>query len=154
MHPLNLLAYFTTYTVLLSALSVVVRFPPAAMDALRSAVVLVALSVLYVYVRFGTKVILDFYARFGLHGRAVLLYDFLIHFAPLFLVGGFPHTLVGALTGYIVFLAWFLTVRQTVGLESLYTPAISKQDYDAWVFGLLPATLLAAFVATKKMTAK
>lgn len=150
MPMVSLFAYFTTYTVIWTILSVLYRIPHRAMEVLRGMVSIVAISVAYIYIRYGSKVIQQFYLRFGLHGRMVFLYDLLIHFVPLWVVGGFPRSILGFASAYAIFLIWFLSVRQMIGLKTLYSPAIPKEDYDRWAFLFLPAILLAIQIHRKK----
>jgi hypothetical protein len=149
--------YFTTYTVLLTILSRFYVWPASVMDVLRGTVSIVALSIAYIYLRYGPKVVYQFYARFlgsNVSPALVWLYDVLIHFLPVVVVGGFPRHFLGLAVAYAIFIAWFLAIRSSVGLQSLYSPAIPKKDYDTWAFVFLPLILgvLWSVPEWKKMT--
>jgi hypothetical protein len=142
---MNVLYFFTTYTFGLSVLSRFVQFPPLALDMLRGAVWIVWVALVYVYVFYGLKPIKGFYARLGLDPQWTVLYDAVVHVAPIVLVGGLPQTIAGYVGGYLIFLGWYLGVRVTLEMPTLYLPEIPKYDYDRLVGGVIPLALAASW---------
>ena len=151
--PLHYYAYFfTTYTFIASVLigtRLVPSLPFVALEILRGAVFIVAVSVFYIYLRFGLSAIQEFYIKLGLNPEWSLAFDTLVHFAPVIWVGGLPRSAIGFAGGYALFLVWYLTVRATVSLPKLYIPSIPPTAYDQWVAGYLPVVLVVSWAVTR-----
>lgn len=145
--------FFTTY-IFLAAVAVgtgLVRasqMPPMALEILRGAVWIVAVSVVYIYVRFGFSAIQEFYIKLGLNPDWTLVYDTIVHFAPVVWVGGLPRTALGFVGGYVLFLGWFGVIRATIGLPRLYVSSLSTNAYDQWAAVYLPIVLAISFGIT------
>jgi len=140
--------FFTTYTFIASVAigtGVVRLLPFVAIEIVRGAVWIVAVSVLYIYLRFGLSAVQDFYAKLGLNPDWSLIYDTLVHFTPVIWAGGLPKTALGYIGGYALFLGWFITIRTTLGMPELYIKSISSNAYDQWAIAYLPVLLLISY---------
>jgi hypothetical protein len=143
--------YFTSYTVAATLLSQVITFSPLIQETIRAVTFIVAASALYIYARYGPAGIYRFYntvlPTVFTNPTLTVAYDALIHFGPVFLLG-LPTTLsvVPLLIAYAVVAIWYVTIRATVGIESVYPTGAPTPVYDTWVSMGIPATLAALYV--------
>ncbi len=149
MKPQELLLFFTFYSFILAALTTVVNFSPATLDIIRAMVFIVAISVAYIYLRYGPAVMDRFYQRLFpatfTEPWIALVFDALIHFAPVAVVG-LPRTGTGLVIGYAAMVLWYLLIQYTVGIDTVYSKEIPCDVYEDWTMIGIPATLLALHV--------
>jgi hypothetical protein len=142
---------YTPYNVFAVILVLVLRFPDAVVDVVRGSTLLVGASVLLVYLVYGYRVVVDYWRRWHPHWPTamILIYDALIHFLPVLLLG-LPRTCRGILIAYVIILIWYLLVRSQI--QRIYIRDIEQWRYDAILFGAAPllVVIISTYIKMKK----
>lgn len=127
--------YFTAYN--LYATIVVLLFgqrllPEAVIDVVRGTSLLVAMSVAYIYVVYGTKAVFSMYQRINPTWSACsnMLFDWVVHFGPVLMLG-LPRRSRSLVIALVLMLVWYWVVRDDV--QNIYIRSIPLTGYDALI---------------------
>ena len=121
-------------------------------DIVRAVTLCIAASVTYAIIMWPHAALIDSYYKTEVwlqqeDRRTAILYvhlhNFVRHFLPLILLG-FPKTVTGVVVGYVIYIAWYLLVRQR--MSSLYVENVATKEYDYAVLLTSTCVLLAYLI--------